>query len=76
MKYHEARPYTIPEDFGVDQIAELRAQLRKDNVNLKLIMFASPSNPTGKILTRHQLELLSELAEEQDAIIALSLIHI
>ncbi|MFO1470712.1 MAG: aminotransferase class I/II-fold pyridoxal phosphate-dependent enzyme [Turneriella sp.] len=70
VKYHEARPYTIPESFGVDDIAALRAQLRKDNVNLKLIMFASPSNPTGKILTRHQLELLSELAEEQDAIIA------
>lgn len=37
---------------------------------MKLIIFASPSNPTGKILSRGQLTLLSDLAEKQDAIIA------
>jgi aspartate/methionine/tyrosine aminotransferase len=35
-----------------------------------MILFASPSNPTGKILDRDQLVLLSKLAAKHDAVIA------
>jgi len=70
VKYHEAKQYTIKEDFDAGEIAALRARLEKEKVKLKLIIFASPSNPTGKILSREQLLLLSNLAEEHDAILA------
>ena len=70
IKYHEGRQYTIPEHFGKAEVDVLREQLRRDGVKLKLIMFASPSNPTGKILKRDQLQLLSDIAAENDAIIA------
>jgi aminotransferase len=70
VKYHEARQYTVPEDFTASHIEELREQLKRDNKRLKLIIFASPSNPTGKILSREQLTMLSQLADEHDAVIA------
>ncbi len=70
VKYHEGRQYTVPESFGAAEIANLAETLKRDNVKLKLIMFASPSNPTGKILRREQLELLSKLGADNDAIIA------
>ncbi|MBN8221261.1 MAG: aminotransferase class I/II-fold pyridoxal phosphate-dependent enzyme [Spirochaetes bacterium] len=70
IKYHEGRQYTIPEHFGKAEVDVLREQLKRDGVKLKLIMFASPSNPTGKILKRDQLQLLSDIAAENDAIIA------
>lgn len=70
VKYHEGRQYTIPEHFGEAEVNTLRETLKRDNVKLKLIMFASPSNPTGKILKREQLQLVSQIASENDAIIA------
>lgn len=70
VKYHEARQYTIPESFAAADVDELRERLKKDGKKLKIIIFASPSNPTGKILSEAQLRLLSNLADEQDAVIA------
>jgi len=70
VKYHEGRQYAIDETFGAAEVDALRAQLKHDGVKLKLIIFASPSNPTGKILSHEQLQLLSTLADENDAIIA------
>ncbi|HRP69129.1 MAG TPA: aminotransferase class I/II-fold pyridoxal phosphate-dependent enzyme [Turneriella sp.] len=70
IRYHEGKEYTIPEHFGQSEVDALRARLKKEGVRLKLIIFASPSNPTGKILNREQLELLKTLAEENDAVIA------
>lgn len=70
VKYHEGRQYTIPENFAAADVEKLKSDLARDNKKLKLIIFASPSNPTGKILTREQLVLLSELANDHDAIIA------
>ncbi|MDI7172733.1 pyridoxal phosphate-dependent aminotransferase [Leptospira santarosai] len=37
------------------------------NKKLKIIIYSSPSNPTGKILSRKQLEALAELAEKTGA---------
>jgi aspartate/methionine/tyrosine aminotransferase len=70
VKYHEAHQYTIPESFAEADVAELKERLKKDGKKLKLIIFASPSNPTGKILSEAQLRLLSDLADDQDAVIA------
>lgn len=69
-KYHGAVQYSIPEDFSAQAIENLKSKLKADGRRLKLIMFASPSNPTGKILSREQLQMLSDLAEDQDAVIA------
>ncbi|MCS6971468.1 MAG: aminotransferase class I/II-fold pyridoxal phosphate-dependent enzyme [Turneriella sp.] len=70
VRYHGARQFTIPEDFGEAEIATLEAELAQKGIKLKLIIYASPSNPTGKILNRLQLALLAELAEKHDAVIA------
>jgi aspartate/methionine/tyrosine aminotransferase len=35
--------------------------------NLKLIIYSNPSNPTGYVMSKEQLELLAELAEANDA---------
>lgn len=70
VKYHEARPYTIPESFGAADVDNLKARLAQDGKKLKLVMFASPSNPTGKILSAEQLKLLSDLADDHDAVLA------
>jgi aminotransferase len=69
-KYHRAHQYTLPENFDQAAVKALSDRLRADQKKLKLIMFASPSNPTGKILARDQLGWLSQLADEQDAILA------
>jgi aminotransferase len=69
-KYHRAHQYTLPENFDQAAVNALSDRLRADQKKLKLIMFASPSNPTGKILARDQLGWLSQLADEQDAILA------
>lgn len=70
VKYHGAKIFTVTENFDAAEIAALEARLAEAKKKLKLIIFASPSNPTGKILSREQLTLLSDLAEKQDAIIA------
>jgi len=70
IKYHEARQYTIPENFAAADVERVKQQLAAENKKLKLIIFASPSNPTGKILTLEQLQLLSKLADEHDAVLA------
>lgn len=70
IKYHEGKKYTIPESFSAAEIARLEEELARDKKKLKMILFASPSNPTGKILDKEQLVLLSKLAAKHDAVIA------
>lgn len=70
VRYHEAKMVTVGEDFTKEEILSLEEKLRLEKKKLKLIIFASPSNPTGKILSREQLTELSALAERQDAVIA------
>ncbi|MES0489765.1 MAG: pyridoxal phosphate-dependent aminotransferase [Leptospirales bacterium] len=55
----------IPENFTEDDLNVLR----KSGVNPKAIIFANPSNPTGLVLSKEQLQLLANYAEEKDALL-------
>ncbi|MDD4127431.1 MAG: pyridoxal phosphate-dependent aminotransferase [Methanomicrobium sp.] len=55
-----------PKDFQADDTI-----LEKVNRNTKMLVFNSPSNPTGSVLNRDSLVLLKDICEDND-IIALS----
>ena len=61
--FFNARIITLPEDFTEDDIQSLDAS------KLKMILYASPSNPTGSILQRKQIQSLANLAESTGAIL-------
>jgi aspartate/methionine/tyrosine aminotransferase len=56
-------PLREENDFRIDH-DELR---RLANPNTKLIIFNSPQNPTGGVLTPEDLEVIAEVAKENDA---------
>jgi aspartate/methionine/tyrosine aminotransferase len=56
----------LPENFTNEDIEKFK---KESGFNPKAIIFSTPSNPTGKILTKQQLELLSELAELKGAVL-------
>lgn len=61
-----ARPVYVPlhpPDFAFDR-DELRAAFAD---GVKAIVVCNPSNPTGKVFTREELEFILRLAEEHDA---------
>ncbi|MFL5331176.1 MAG: pyridoxal phosphate-dependent aminotransferase [Gemmataceae bacterium] len=51
-----------PQDWTIDQ-AELRRAFSK---NTRAIIVNTPNNPTGKVFTRKELELIAELCQEFD----------
>lgn len=53
-----------PPDWSFDP-EELR---RSFNPNTKAIILNSPNNPTGKVFTRKELELIAELCQEHDVL--------
>lgn len=61
LKVAGANIHTIEENFSPSDLA------RWSKTRLKLIIFSNPSNPTGTILSRPQLEALAELAEATGA---------
>ena len=70
IKYHRAHAHTLPENFSAEDVEKLSHELAAKKIRLKLILFASPSNPTGKILSAEQLKALAHLAEKQGAVVA------
>jgi N-succinyldiaminopimelate aminotransferase len=50
-------------DFAVDE-ASLRAAF---SARTRLVLLNTPHNPTGKVFSRHEIELICELAREYDA---------
>ena len=65
--YHEVEKFYLKENFIQEDIDTLIKN--NDLKNLKLIIFSSPSNPTGKILSQTQIELIGNLAEKYNALI-------
>ncbi|MCK6381355.1 MAG: aminotransferase class I/II-fold pyridoxal phosphate-dependent enzyme [Leptospiraceae bacterium] len=61
LKFNGAKIHTLNEDFNKDDIKNIQPK------KLKLIIFSNPSNPTGTILSKNQLEILAELAEKTGA---------
>ncbi|MCB1321960.1 MAG: aminotransferase class I/II-fold pyridoxal phosphate-dependent enzyme, partial [Leptospiraceae bacterium] len=58
-----ARMRTIPEDFSASDLENLKFD------RLKLILFSSPSNPTGRILSEDQVRALGNLADRTGALL-------
>ncbi|PJZ70355.1 amino acid aminotransferase [Leptospira perolatii] len=61
IKIYGGKMHTVNENFGAQDLAAFQ------NKKLKIIIFSSPSNPTGKILSKEQLTLLADLAEKTGA---------
>ncbi|EMO61566.1 aminotransferase, class I/II [Leptospira borgpetersenii serovar Pomona str. 200901868] len=61
IKIYGRKMYSIHESFEPEALKEFA------NRKLKIIIYSSPSNPTGKILSRKQLEALADLAEKTGA---------
>ncbi len=61
--FFRAKEILLNQNFTKEDIDNLKFK------KLKLILFSTPSNPTGYILNKHQLELLSDLAERTGAIL-------
>ena len=61
LKFHGAKIYYLNEDFTKEEAESLKF------TNLKLIIYSNPSNPTGKVLSKIQLEALVEIAEKNNS---------
>ncbi len=57
----------IPETFNQDDIVSFYSNNKRKN--LKLIIISHPSNPSGHIYSKDQLELLANLAERSGALL-------
>lgn len=63
LDFFGAEVRTVPENFDGDDLAAL------DSREFRLIIYCSPSNPTGHVLSGEQIELLAQLAEEHGALL-------
>jgi aspartate/methionine/tyrosine aminotransferase len=61
LGFYGAKVSTLSENFQSEDIEKLSGK------KFKLIIFSSPSNPTGKILEKERLEQLASLAEKTGA---------
>jgi aminotransferase len=61
--FFRAKEVLIHQNFTKEDLENLSFK------KLKLILYSSPSNPTGYILTNEQIQLLAELAEKTGAIL-------
>ncbi|MDX1957650.1 MAG: aminotransferase class I/II-fold pyridoxal phosphate-dependent enzyme [Leptospiraceae bacterium] len=61
LKFQGAKVHTVSENFQKDDLKEFK------NKKLKLIIYSNPSNPSGYIFSREQLEALVEIAESTGA---------
>ncbi|EPG67857.1 pyridoxal phosphate-dependent aminotransferase [Leptospira wolffii] len=61
IKIYGGKMHTVSEDFQPEDLAAFQ------NKKLKIIIFSTPSNPTGTVLNRNQLAALADLAEKTGA---------
>ncbi|WCL48382.1 pyridoxal phosphate-dependent aminotransferase [Leptospira sp. GIMC2001] len=61
LGFYGAKVTTLDQNFTPEMVSKLKDR------KFKLIIFSSPSNPTGKILSKTQLTALAELAESTGA---------
>ncbi|MEQ9363390.1 MAG: aminotransferase class I/II-fold pyridoxal phosphate-dependent enzyme [Leptospirales bacterium] len=75
LEFLGARIEYIPENFSPADIAAYRAADRKAAASdrargtLKLIIFCTPSNPSGHVMSEDQIRMLANLAEDQGALL-------
>jgi aminotransferase len=61
IQFYGGKTLSVHEDFNQDDLKKFESK------KLKIIIYSSPSNPSGKILTKNQLQLLADLAEKTGA---------
>lgn len=69
VKYHGAQMHLLSEDFGEKELDKLKYFLTEKNIKLKAMIFSTPSNPTGKILSEDQLRLLTDFARNRGILV-------
>ncbi len=65
-RYHKLNIHFLPENFTPDAANEW-AENKK--IRLKAVIYSNPSNPTGKVFTRDELESLARIARAHDALV-------
>ena len=65
----EAQPVTVPLDEGKGYEIELEALESKITKKTKMIWLCNPSNPTGHVFSRQDLEIMAEIAQKHDLIV-------
>jgi len=61
--FFNAEIVTIPENFTEEDLSALRSE------PIRMILFCTPSNPTGTILSQTQIRQLADLAEQTGALL-------
>jgi aminotransferase len=65
----EAKPVSIPLDEGKDYAIELGVLESEITKKTKMIWLCNPSNPTGHVFSRQNLEIIAEVAQRHDLIV-------
>ena len=65
----EAQPVTVPLDEGKGYEIELEALESKVTKRTRMIWLCNPSNPTGHVFSRQDLEIIAEVAQRHDLIV-------
>jgi len=65
----EAKPITVPLDEERDYEIESKALESKITNRTKMIWFCNPSNPTGHVFSKQDLEVIAEVAQKHNLIV-------
>jgi aminotransferase len=65
----EAKPVTVPLDEETDYQIEMEALERKITDRTKMIWMCNPSNPTGQVFSKRNLEIIAEVARKHNLIV-------
>jgi len=65
----EAQPVTVPLDEGKGYEIELEALESKVTKRTKMIWLCNPSNPTGHVFSKQDLEIIAEVVQKHDLIV-------
>jgi aminotransferase len=65
----EAKPVTVPLDESKDYAVDAEALEAKVTSRTRMIWMCNPSNPTGHVFTRQDLEAIAETAKKYDLIV-------
>jgi len=65
----EAKPVAVPLDEKKDYVIEAEALERKATEKTKMIWLCNPSNPTGHVFSRSDLEVIADVAKRHDLIV-------
>jgi aminotransferase len=65
----EAKPITVPLNEGKDYEIELEVLESKVTKRTKMIWLCNPSNPTGHVFSRQDLEIIAEVAQRHNLIV-------